>query len=134
MDSIRARVKDHDGAVYGEDCVGYFLQPETGDGPAYQIYFNPLGTAFDQKIMVKDGVEDATERDWNGSYEVRTFTGDDYWSIEARIPLGQLDTENQPGKKWALNFRRKQKRLDTAADWIVPITYDPKDFGVLMLK
>lgn len=134
MDSIMAKVKDHDGAVYGEDCVGYFLQPETEDGPAYQIYFNPLGTPFDQKILVKDGLEDATDRDWNGTYEVKTFKGDDYWSIEARIPLSQLDTENQSGKKWALNFRRKQKRLDTAADWLVPISYDPKDFGVLVLK
>ncbi|MGB2804623.1 MAG: sugar-binding protein, partial [Candidatus Zixiibacteriota bacterium] len=134
MDSIRANVKDHDGAVYGEDCVGYFLQPETDDGPAYQIYFNPLGTAFDQKIMVKDGIEDATDRDWNGTYEVKTSKGENYWSIEARIPLDQLDTENQSGKKWALNFRRKQKRLDTAADWLVPISYDPKDFGVLVLK
>ena len=134
MDSIRANVKDHDGAVYGEDCVGYFLQPETEDGPAYQIYFNPLGTPFDQKILVKDGVEDVTDRDWNGSYDVKTFRGDDYWSIEARIPLDQLDTENQAGKKWALNFRRKQKRLDSAADWLVPIGYDPKDFGVLVLR
>ena len=134
MDSIRANVKDHDGAVYGEDCVGYFLQPETDDGPAYQIYFNPLGTPFDQKILVKDGLEDAAERDWNGTYEVKTFRGDDYWSIEAKISLDQLDTENQAGKKWALNFRRKQKRLDTAADWLVPISYDPIEFGVLVLK
>jgi predicted phosphodiesterase len=134
MDSIRANVKEHDGAVYGEDCVGYFLQPQTEDGPAYQIYFNPLGTPFDQKILVKDGLEDATERDWNGTYDVKTFRGDDYWSIEARIPLDQLDTENQSGKKWSLNFRRKQKRLDTSADWLVPISYDPKDYGILVLK
>ena len=52
MDSIRANAKEHDGAVYGEDCVGYFFQPETDDGPAFQIYFNPLGTAFDQKIGI----------------------------------------------------------------------------------
>ena len=79
-------------------------------------------------------MEDATDREWNGTYEAKTLRGDDYWSIEARIPLDQLDTENLQGKKWALNFRRKQKRLNTSADWLVPISYDPKDFGVLLLK
>jgi predicted phosphodiesterase len=134
MDSIVANAKEHDGPIYGEDCVGYFLQPETADGPMYQIYLNPLGTAFDQKILVENGTYVTANRDWNGTYEVETSKGENYWSIEARIPLSQLDTENQLGKKWALNFRRKQKRLNTSADWLVPINYDPKDYGVLEMK
>jgi hypothetical protein len=32
-----------------------------------------------------------------------------------------------------LNFRRKQARLDTAADWM-PIDYDPSSLGVLVLQ
>jgi hypothetical protein len=133
-DSIVANVTEHDGPIYGEDCIGYFLQPETEDGPMYQLYFNPLGTAFDQKVTIEAGVAVDADRGWNGSYEVKTVKGDDHWSIEARIPLDQLDTKAESGKTWQLNFRRKQKRLNAAVDWMVPLDYNPKSYGVLMLK
>jgi len=134
MDAIVATATKHDGAVYGEDCVGYFFQPVLEDGPIYQIYFNPLGTPFDQKIIVEEKTSVDVERDWNGTYEVKTFKGEDYWSIEARIPLDQLGAEAKRGKIWGVNFRRKQKRLNTSADWLVPISYDPETYGFLMMK
>jgi len=40
----------------------------------------------------------------------------------------------EPGKKWKINFRRKQRRLDTVADWQVPIDYDPETLGFLLMK
>ena len=134
MGSIVADCKVQDCTVYAEDCVGYFLEPETADGPVYQIYFNPLGTAFDQKITVKGGWSVETDAKWNGRYEVKTSKGADSWSIEARIPLKALATTAKPGKHWKLNFRRKQKRLGTSADWQVPVGYDPVNYGVLELK
>jgi len=134
MDSISARATKQDGAVYTEDCVGYFIQPNIDDGPVYQIYFNPLGTPFDQKITVKNGKAIAADREWNGKYEVKTFKGKDYWSIEAKIPLNKLEAKAQSGKTWAIGFRRKQKRLNGTADWLVPTSYDSKDYGVLLLK
>jgi hypothetical protein len=134
MDAIVAKTTDQDGPVYGEDCVGYFLQPGIDDDPMYQIYFNPLGAAFDQKVKIEGGVAVDTDRGWNGTYEVKTFQGNDYWSMEVRIPLDQLETKGEPGKSWQLNFRRKQKRLNAAADWMVPLDYNPKDYGVLIMK
>jgi hypothetical protein len=134
MDSIVANVTEHDGPIYGEDCVGYFLQPETNDGPMYQIYFNPLGTSIDQKVKIENGAAVDVDRKWNGTYDVKTFKGKDYWSIEARIPLDQLDTKAESGKTWQLNFRRKQKRLNTAADWMVPLDYNPKGYGMLVMR
>jgi hypothetical protein len=103
-------------------------------GPVYQIYFSPLGTAFDQKIDVRNGVAVGVDREWNGTYEVATSKGADYWSIEVRIPVDQLGVTVGYGDIWALNFLRKQKRLNTAADWQVPVTYDPKDYGVLLMQ
>ena len=133
-DAIVATAADHDGAVYGEDCVGYFFQPVLEDGPIYQIYFNPLGTPFDQKILVKDKTAVGVEREWNGTYEVKTYRGAGHWSIEVKIPVDQLGAEARRGKIWGINFRRKQKRLDTSADWLVPIGYDPERYGFLMMK
>jgi hypothetical protein len=137
-DSIVAKAVKHDDAVYGEDCVGYFIQPDTGKGDIYQIYFNPKGVAFDQKITVTaDGTTNA-DRAWNGTYEVKIASGADYWSMEARIPLAILgikpDTQGLMPGTFGLNFRRKQKRLNTSADWQIPVDYNPKNFGVLLLK
>jgi predicted phosphodiesterase len=134
MDSIAALVTEHDGAVYGEDCVGYFLQPDVQDGPAYQIYFNPLGSPFDQKITIENGVAVDVQRDWNGDYEVAASRSGNSWSIEIRIPFDELDAESGEGDSWGLNFRRKQRRLSSSADWIVAISYDPRDFGKLEMK
>jgi len=133
MEELTANVKEHDGPIYGEDCVGYFFQTAE-DGPVYQIYFNPLGTAFDQKIIIEDDGGWDADKAWNGNYEVKTVLGDNYWSIEVRVPLEQLHTQGASGKTFALNFRRKQPRLKSVADWQTPISYDPETFGILELK
>lgn len=132
--SIAAAATEHDGAVYSEDCIGYFFQPNTNDGPIYQIYFNPLGIAFDQRFPVKDKTPIAVEREWNGTYEAVTSRDSDSWSIEVRIPVSQFEVEMEPGDSWGMNFRRKQKRLETTADWLVPIGYDPETYGSLTLR
>ncbi len=134
VDSIKATVTEHDGSIYAEDCVGYFIEPVHGSDTVYQIYFNPLGTAFDQLCYRGDDGWMKYNRDWNGEYEVKTVSGDDHWSIEARIPLAQFGAIAEPGQKWRLNFRRKQKRFNGAADWQVPIGADPTTMGTIILR
>lgn len=134
IDSIYAKVTEQDGAVYGEDCIGYFFCPDLSKGIVYQIYFNPIGTAFDQKIIFKTDGEFEVDRAWNGTYEVKVVKGDKYWSIEARIPMDQLETTLASGQQWLVNFRRKQRRFNSSADWQVPISYDPKTYGFLIMK
>ncbi|MBN1591772.1 MAG: metallophosphoesterase [Candidatus Coatesbacteria bacterium] len=132
MEELKASMKNHDDAIFGEDCIGYFFQT-VDDGPVYQIYASAIGTMFDQKIEIEDGSYDA-EKTWNGEYEVKTHHGSDFWSIEIRVPLKQLGTDGVSGKKFALNFRRKHPRLRTTADWQLPISYFPETFGVLELE
>jgi predicted phosphohydrolase len=134
MGSIVAVVTERDGAVYGEDCLGFFLQPEVPAGPVYQIYFNPLGTAFDQRITVEDGRASDIDPEWDGSYEVAVSKGRDRWTLEARVPLDELGTAGQYEKTWSVNFRRKQKRLETSADWQVPVGADPIAYGYLIMR
>jgi hypothetical protein len=134
IDSLRANVTGRDGGVWGEDCVGYFFEPEYGSQTVYQIYINPLGTVFDQKLtMGDDGYMDG-DFDWNGEYEVETMIGEDSWSMEARIPLKQFGVDIEEGDIWRLNFRRKQSRLNCAADWQTPIDYHPSTYGFLTVK
>jgi hypothetical protein len=133
IDSVSADVKERDGSVYGEDCIGYFIEPVIESDTIYQIYINPVGVVFDQKIWKdEDGWADA-DRDWNGEYTVESKMGPDYWSIEARISLGQFGTVGEEGRKMRINFRRKQPRLGNA-DWQTPIDYYADTYGYLIMK
>jgi predicted phosphodiesterase len=134
MDSMAASVVDHDGAIYAEDCIGLFIQPDTAKSVAYQIYFNPLGRAFDQKLTKQDDGYMAADRNWDGIYNIISIHGEKSWTVEAAIPLNQFGATGYPGKVMGINFRRKQARLAVAADWLVPIDYDPKTFGFLKME
>lgn len=134
MDSITATCAQRDCPVYAGDCVGYFLQPITNDGPVYQIYFSPTGAVFDQMIDIEHGTYTHADPGWNGNYEVATSRGTDYWLVEVRIPVEELAARARAGDQWRVNFRRKQRRLDTSADWQVPVGYDPLAYGVLELR
>jgi len=131
--SVKAELKEHDAPVYTEDCVGYFIQPDLSKRMVYQIYFNPLGTAFD--IHFKPGGDGFLNDNygWDGVYEVGSSRDAEAWTIEIKIPLEQFGVIAESGQRWGINFRRKQARLHAAADW-QPIDSDPQTLGELELK
>ena len=129
MVNVAASIEERDGPVYGEDCVGYFFQPNPGEMTVYQIYINPLGTVFDQEITFDETMWYTANREWDGEYEVATQRTDDWWSVEIRVPLAQIGGDIAQFPAWRANFRRKQARTSASADWQVPIDYDPNTFG-----
>jgi len=135
MDSLAAKVFEHDGPVYTEDCIGFFLQPDKDNDIVYQFYINPFGYVFDQKLSRNEvsGYMDA-DRDWDGRYDIKTILGPDSWTVEVAVPLDQFGVSGYPRKEMGLNFRRKQARLGTSADWQVPIDYDPRTLGILIME
>jgi Calcineurin-like phosphoesterase len=133
IDSLAANVTDRDGAIYAEDCVGYFLQPDLEKDVVYQFYFNPRGAIFDQKITEEIAGNLVSDRNWNGQYDVKTTEGTDYWSIEVKVPLEQFGISARANDQMGLNFRRKQFRLKSAADWQVPLVGDPRGLGKMVL-
>lgn len=134
MDSLVAKVTKNDGGITGEDCVGFFIQPNTKLDTAYQIYFNPLGTVLDQKIYRGHFGYYFGNRNWDAKYKVKTSKDNDYWYVEVAIPLNQMHLKAASDQSWGLNFVRKQKRLKNSASWQAPVDYDPQSFGVLKLK
>ena len=129
MVNVTANIEERDGPVYGEDCVGYFFQPNPDKMTVYQIYVNPLGTVFDQEITFDETMWYTANREWDGEYEVATQRTDDRWSVEIRVPLAQIGGDIGQFPAWGANFRRKQARTSASADWQVPIDYDPNTFG-----
>jgi hypothetical protein len=134
MDSLVAQLTERDAAVYTEDAVGLLYQPNPPNGDVFQFYGNPLGTVYDQHIARQsDGYWFAMSA-WNGEYEVKTSRGDDYFILEARLPLDQVGAAAKSGDRWRVNFRRKQARLHSAAALQVPWDYDPSTFGELVFE
>jgi predicted phosphodiesterase len=129
MVNVTANIEERDGPVYGEDCVGYFFQPNPAKMTVYQIYVNPLGTVFDQEITFDETMWYTTNREWDGEYEVATQRTDDRWSVEIRVPLAQIGGDIGQLHALRANFRRKQARTSASADWQIPIDYDPSTFG-----
>jgi len=135
MDAVAAEVLERDGPVYAEDCVGYFFSPGPDAPVVYQIYFNPDGIVFDQKIEFNEEWQYDADRSWDGEYDVATHRTFDRWSIEVRIPRESLGIETASGKVLGANFRRKLSRArGGVADWQVPIDYNPRTFGELVLN
>ena len=134
MDSLYDSVTERDGAVYGGDCIGFFFQPDKTLDTVYQIYINPNGVVFDQKISFDTTGWYTATREWDGNYIVASSKNEDSWSLEVQIPLVELDAMAESGKSWGLNFRRKQKRLNTSGDWQIPIDYNPITFGELKMQ
>ncbi|UCD94850.1 MAG: metallophosphoesterase [Candidatus Zixiibacteriota bacterium] len=133
IDSLVGKITEQDGAIFTEDCVGYFIQPTLELDTLYQIYFNPLGAVYDVKYWhAEEGYLDG-DRDFNGKYNVKTKKGDSYWSIEIQLPLEQFGVSMKKGDKIHVNFRRKQPRFETAADWQTPIDWDVNTYGLLVM-
>ena len=133
IDSLVGEITEHDGAIFTEDCVGYFIQPTMALDTLYQIYFNPLGTVYDVKYWHADEGHLDGDRDFNGKYNVKTKKGDGHWSIEIQMPLEQFGSSMKKGDKIHINFRRKQPRYETAADWQTPIEWDADTYGFLVM-
>lgn len=134
MDSIVADMTEHDDAIYAEDCVGFLYRPLAPVDAVYQLYVNPIGTTFDQKIQQASDGYWVDDQLWDGEYEVATSRGDGTWMVEVRIPLDQFGALTETGMEWDFNFRRKQRRLNDAGGWQIPHAYDPNGFGKLVFR
>jgi len=131
MDELKEEAKEQDGAVYLDDCVGFFFCPDSIKRTTYQIYFNSSGTAFDQLIKWNGEEYEGEDRGWNGEYKVAAKKNDREWSVEIKIPFELLQSKPEKGDFWLTNFRRKQQRVKSTSDWMVPISYDPRYYGIL---
>jgi predicted phosphodiesterase len=132
-DSVRVKATERDKGVHLDDCVGWFLAPDTSKGTIYQVYLNPNAVVLDQKITVSPAGKMDVDAAWNANVDVKAAKGKDYWSVEARLPLAQFGVSAKPGDVWGLNFRRKQPGRKANSDW-QPISYDPHGLGLMFIK
>ncbi len=130
--TVTARARDE--AVHRDDCVGFFFCPDSVRGTVFQIYVNPAGAIFDQRIA-PEGNGAGADAAWNGQVTASTHSADGAWTLEAAIPFATLEAAAPAaGSAWRINFRRKEIALGGSADWQVPIGYDPAEYGYLRFE
>ena len=133
-EGIQAAVEKRDGPVYMDDCIGFFFHPDPDEMVVYQVYVNSIGTVFDQRITFDENMRYTVDASWDGEYEITCRTTDEGWRAEVRLPFSAFGVGSGETGVWGLNFRRKQQRTQSQADWQVPIDYNPKSFGELILE
>ncbi len=77
-----ATTNNDDPAMFKGDYVELLL--ETQGHSYYRIAVNPAGAVFDADM--KNGTNPA----WSSSAQIAVFKGDTFWSVEMRIPFGNM--------------------------------------------
>ena len=104
--AILARNADHDGSIWGDDCIEVFLSP-ADDGMEYvHVIANTLGAIFDAHVT-QMGISSDTSFE-TGAKAVAQV-GEDSWSIEIEIPFAGLGLKPGTGSNWGLNVARERK-------------------------
>jgi tetratricopeptide (TPR) repeat protein len=105
--------RDDDPAIWYGDCIEILLENE--ENSYYQIAISPTGAVVDI-----DRAQGKTQGfRWDSQAEARTHIGEDYWSVEVRIPV--TSDQNDPfhqviGRKplrslpWYFNLCRQRIR------------------------
>ncbi|MFH0964505.1 MAG: sugar-binding protein [Planctomycetota bacterium] len=133
LSSIKAEKTERDSkGLWGDDCVELFLIPP--DSPFhgiaivspkyYHLLVNSLGTQGDDVGL--------TEVDqWDGAWQARTAREENAWTVEMKIPFGDLDCRPMKETPWKVNFTRTEKRLGENSTWAFLETnfHDPARFG-----
>ena len=127
---------ERDQSVSRDDCVGFFICADPGERQFQQIYVNPDGVVFDQQLrVVEPGRYEGDGPAWNVEASIATRKGDGVWEMEAAIPHSSLGAATPPpGSRWRINFRRKEIARGSSADWQVPISYEPSQFGYMVFE
>jgi hypothetical protein len=122
-------VTQRDGALWGDDAVELFVQPDRGKPGYFQFIGNSAGAIFDARGSADPG--------WNGDWTYRASTGADSWTGEVSIPLSSLGIAAGPSETAiGLNICRDQSRPTATASCWAPINgsfHNPDLFGALTL-
>lgn len=126
MAKLVAKVTQPDGAVFGDDSVEVFLQPDANSAEYLHFATNALGTRFDEKVF---------EVGWNPEWKAAAVRDGECWSVEMQIPLASLDLAAQTQETWRVNFCRTRPRAGGPehSQWSCTYTgfHTPARFGRL---
>ena len=93
-----------------------------------QVTREGQGTGFGNRQTAGSG--GGFNLNWDGSWVVKTQTGDFGWSAEFAIPFRTIRFRNSPDQTWGVNFQRNIRRRNERAYW-APL---PRQFNIYRLS
>ncbi len=116
--------KDPDGIIHKElrrdfnngpeDDFQVILDTYNDDRNGYQFVTNPNGARLDYQV-INNG--DASNKNWDGVWDVATRITDQGWFAEIKIPFTTLKYPNSPKQEWGVNFQRNIRRKREQVRW-----------------
>ncbi|MDP6491319.1 MAG: carbohydrate-binding family 9-like protein [Kiritimatiellia bacterium] len=126
LNPIRYAHDEH--AVFSNETVEFFVDPNHTHRVYYQLAFNVAGSLY-------DGEREDTV--WNSDAEVKTHAADTFWSAEIAVPWGPLKAKPVPGKVVGFNVNRDRNiGKKTWSTWarVQRGFHDPERFAHLVLS
>lgn len=101
VSKLTAKVTTRDGAVFADDSLEVFLQPDPKSTDYLHFAVNALGAQFDEKQY---------DTGWNADWQVATARGTGEWTVELAFPFGSLGLTSATKGTWGLNLCRNRPR------------------------
>lgn len=99
MSKLVAKASTRDAAVFADDSIEVFLQPDPKSPDYLHFAVNALGTQYDEKQY--DG-------SWNADWQAVTQRGEDDWTVELSLPFANLGLTPRTRETWLANFCRNR--------------------------
>lgn len=129
---IKALFTNRDEAVFGDDAIEIFFNPDPAS-PAYvHLAINSLGTIWDARSEAGMNLD----KKWNGDWQVAASVQRDRWVVDVRIPFAAFGIVPKEGKELALNFTRARPgRLEgfPSSGWPDSSVHNPSGYGQIRL-
>lgn len=138
MSKIVEEQKNKDGSIWKDDGVELFIDPEKNGTGYYHLIINSAGVTYDAKINNLSHLQD---REWDSDIKTASIKKENYWTLEAAIPLTKILPRNE-NMVWGINFARSRKTtsnprlLMETISWVplVGTFHQPEKFGSLVIS
>ena len=101
MGDLKAAVLVHDGSVWHDDCVEFFIDRNHDHGSYWQFIVNSVGTQYEAA---------AFDPTWTAKWQVATSKTATAWYLEVAVPFTSLGSETPvPGEVWGFNLDRERR-------------------------
>ena len=120
--------------IWTDDIIELFIDPNFDHRTYAHVGINSVGMVADEWITGQLGSEDWNEPEWRPDAQVTTHVGEDYWSLEYRLGLGEGEFPRPgPGAIWGFNMVRVYRGQEYS-QWVRTYSggHSPDDFGLLV--
>ena len=117
--TLRANTRQHDGAVYTDDCIELHLSFDRDRRRRYQIVVNSRAATQDLQYFLNEFGADISDMTWDCAGLVSAATVDDKgWTAELQVPLASVGGRCNSGTALYANVAREKYSAspDEAAD------------------